>query len=178
MIVPQPRLLLSFAVVALPLAFAGAAWPEATRGCLAGALCFAILAAVDALRGARRLDGVTVKVPEVLRLSKDRAGALELRVRNPGGRKRDLRLAPAWPADVVASDADRLVVLPADAEWACLNWPCTGVRRGRHRLAQVWLEAVSPFGFWATRRSAAAACEFRVYPNLLADRRQRQIEEL
>lgn len=171
-LLPRPRLLLCFAVVTLPLALVGAVWPAAVEACVAGALLFALVAVADALRGGRRLEGIEVKPPEVLRLSKDRPGTVELRVRNPGARAGRLRLAPLWPAEVIAPEPDRLVALPDGAEWSSLTWPCTGVRRGRHRLERVWLEAISPLGLWAARRGVATRCELRVYPNLLHDRRQ------
>jgi len=172
MIVPEPRLLVWFATLAWPLALVGAAWPPATEACLALGLLFVLVAVVDLVAGQRRLEGLTVKFPEVVRLSKDREGALEVRLQNSGQRARNVRLAPGWPANITSPQTDQLVALPAGAEWARLNWACTGVRRGRHRLTRAWLEGVSPLGFWAARRGVPAACEFRVYPNLLADRRQ------
>jgi uncharacterized protein (DUF58 family) len=172
MVVPQPRLLTCFAAAALPLALVGAAWPAATEACLAGVLTLVLVAVVDLVQGLRQLDGLGVKFPEVVRLSKDRPGSVEIRLQNPSAKPRRLRLAPGWPTNIASPQSDQLIALPAGAEWARLEWACTGVRRGRHRLARAWLEAPSPLGFWAARRGVPAACEFRVYPNLLADRRQ------
>ena len=172
MIVPQTRLLTVFAAVTLPLALAGAAWPESAEAGLATGLLFLVVAAVDLVAGLRRLDGLGIELPAVVRLSKARPGLLEVRLQNPRQVAREVRIAPGWPAQVTSPQADQLVALPSGAEWARLQWPCTGLRRGRHQLSRVWMEGVSPLGFWAARRGLPTSCEFRVYPNLLADRRQ------
>jgi uncharacterized protein (DUF58 family) len=64
------------------------------------------------------------------------------------------------------------VLLPADAEQARLVWPVTPARRGNFRLRRAFLETASRLGFWVVRASVPVACEVRVYPNLLTERRK------
>src|SRR5262249_39840689 len=56
-------------------------------------------------------------------------------------------------------------------EWSRFQWPCTPRRRGNYRLERTHLEGASPLGFWAVRAAVPVACELRVYPNLLTERR-------
>jgi len=82
MIVPQSRLLLWVAIIVLPFAVVAAAVPEAAV--LAGLFIVAVvvLALLDAARAQASLDGIGLELPSVVRLAKDRAGAIEVQIKN------------------------------------------------------------------------------------------------
>ncbi len=77
-LVPNSRLLFWFAVVALPFSVLGALYPVAGPFAVVLIAGLVVLALVDAAVSYGRLDGIRVQLPEVLRLSKDRAGSIEV----------------------------------------------------------------------------------------------------
>src|SRR5881396_814404 len=82
MIVPRSSLLLWVSVVVLPFAAIAAVVPEAAvlSGLfIAGVVVVALL---DAALAQGRLEGISIELPAVVRLSKDREGAIEVHIKN------------------------------------------------------------------------------------------------
>ena len=171
MIVPQNRLLLWFALVVVPFALLGAIESAALVVSLACISGFLAVALGDAIAAGSVLNGISVELPEVVRASKDREAKLELRIRNERQKRRQLRLALAFPSAIDTVQEDVHVALPESSEWSRLSWPCVPRQRGRFALDAVHVEGSSPLGFWAVRRRLTARCEVRVYPNLFSDRK-------
>jgi uncharacterized protein (DUF58 family) len=170
-IVPQNRLLLWFALVVLPFALLGAIEPAAAAVSLGCIGVFVLLVLADAVGAGGGLRGIAVEFPEVIRMSKDREGKLELRICNERQRRTPVRFALALPRELESAQEDVSVALPAASEWSRLSWPCVPRQRGNYRLHEVHVEGGSRLGFWALRRVLPVNCEVRVYPNLLADRK-------
>ena len=171
MIVPQNRLLLWFALLAVPFVLLSAIEPAATLlsvGCI-GVFCLVVTA--DGVLAWSGLNGIDVKLPDVVRLSKDREAKLELRLRNEHQNRKRMRLALALPRAIESRQEDLQVELPGGSEWSRLSWPCVPRRRGSIVLDAVHVESASPLGFWAVRRKLSTRCEVRVYPNLFSDRK-------
>lgn len=171
MIVPRSRLLIWVAMVVLPFALLAAVEPGATLIALAFMGVFAFVVIVDAAGSSQTLGGVSVELPEVVRFSKDRAGKLELRIRNESQRPRTMRLAVPFPRQFVSETEELDLALPAGAEFSAASWDCRPVERGNFKLDAVYAEGQSPFGFWGVRRRLPVCCEVRVYPNLLSERK-------
>ncbi|MEN9575028.1 MAG: hypothetical protein RL514_2883 [Verrucomicrobiota bacterium] len=171
MIVPRTRLLTWFALLALPFATLAVALPEsaALTGGLAG--LFVLLALLDAVLGLGALDGLSVELPKVVRLSKNRPGELPLQVINLSQRQREVRLGLPFPRELASAHEDLTALLPAKAERAKLTWPFQPLKRGNYRLVECYLEAASPLGFWSVRGITPTDCEVRVYPNLVTERK-------
>jgi uncharacterized protein (DUF58 family) len=167
MIVPRSRLIFWVAVVTLPVALLSAAEPALATFSLFLVAVFAMAIIADAWRAAQNVAGLSIELPPVSRMTKNREGKLEVRIRNDATRQRSLRLALGWPSEIppVAEEMD--VALPADSQWSRLVWSCTPSERGVYRLQAAYVEGVSTFGFWAARRTVAVESEIRVYPNLL-----------
>src|SRR6266446_7696939 len=161
MILPQTRLLLWVSVVVLPFAL------------LAGLIIAAvvILALLDAVLAQGCLEGISIELPAVVRLSKDRAGAIEVHIKNEKQQSKRLRLGLPLPREIASPDEDLWTVLPAGSERSRLAWPCTPLKRGNYPLASCHLEAASPWGLWAVRARRSTRTEVRVYPNLLTERK-------
>jgi uncharacterized protein (DUF58 family) len=83
----------------------------------------------------------------------------------------ELRLGLPLPPALVAPEEDIRFRLAPDVERSRVSWNCRPVARGSHRLTRVCLEGESRLGFWAVRTRLAVSCEVRVYPNMLAERR-------
>ena len=171
MIVPQTRLLFWFAVTVLPFSALGAVYPEALLFSMVMIAGFLALALWDAARVCGKLDGISLEVPELLRVSKDRAAVIAVTVRNERRKSLRLRLGLALPRELQSPNEDVLVLLPDGAEAARLDWPCQPTRRGNYRVKKAFLETTSRLDFWAFRSAVPVRCEVRVYPNLLAERK-------
>jgi uncharacterized protein (DUF58 family) len=171
MIVPQTRLLFWFAVVALPFATLGMVYPAAWPVSAALLVGLALLVVLDAALGPGRIEGIVVRLPEVIRLSKDRPGTLEVQLRQATPRTRHLRVGLPLPPDIQSPTEELAVAVPAGAEWSRVEWPCTPRRRGQYRLQRACVESASPLGFWAVRAALPVDAQIRVYPNLLRERR-------
>jgi uncharacterized protein (DUF58 family) len=170
MIVPTHRLLFWTCVVVLPFSVLATTLPATTVLSVAFIAALLLLAVLDAGLGCGKLEGLTFDFPQVVRLSKDRAGVLEMRIRNTSQKARRLRLGLPMPEEVRCSMEETRVALPAGSEFSRLEWPCQPSRRGRYLLKKIFVERSSPLGFWDVRDSLPLTSEIRVYPNLLKDR--------
>jgi len=162
MLVPRNRLLFWFAVVVLPFVLLGAVEPAALNFSVLAIVAFVLLAVMDAFRGRSALAGISLALPAVARMSKEREGKLELRIHNPSQRPRALRLALALPREVESRDEDAQMLLPGDAEWSHFPWICRPRARGRFLLEIARIGSASPFGFWEVRETLPAKTEIRV----------------
>jgi uncharacterized protein (DUF58 family) len=124
----------------------------------------AAVAVVDLVRGQRRIEDISISLPENLRLTKNIAAALPVIIHNDSGVTTDFRLAIAMPDGIESPDLVRDISAPAGL--SRVDWPCTGTARGDHPIPHVHLEAASPLGLWAVRSASSTSCVLRVYPNL------------
>lgn len=132
--------------------------------------CLFVAAVVDALLAFRSLAGVEATLPPVVRMSRDRAAKVEVRIRNIEQGARTIRVGLAMPAEIESGVEDVTVALPEGSEYSRLTWGCIPRQRGKFLLDAVHLEGISPMGFWARRKRVGAKCELRAYPNLLTER--------
>jgi uncharacterized protein (DUF58 family) len=170
MIVPRNRLLSWAGLVLVPIALFAAVVPAAGPVCVLIVGSFALAVCADAWRARHSLAGIGIELPAVTRMSKDREGKLEVRIRNELSRSRTLRLAIDLPREVSAAVEDVHISLPAESQWSRLVWTCMPVRRGNYRIDSAYVEGVSSFGFWAARKKLSVQSEIRVYPNVIAER--------
>ncbi len=171
MIVPRPRLLICFALVVAPLAALGATVPRTLPFALAGIGLFAVLAAYDAWGVTGTLAAVTIELPQVVRLQREREGRINARIRNTGKEARTLRLGLAFPRYFTSPGEELVARLPEGSEFSLLDWICRPLRRGQYFLEQYFLETNSPFGLWAWREARETRCELRVYPDFIDERK-------
>ncbi|HEX4083857.1 MAG TPA: DUF58 domain-containing protein [Chthoniobacteraceae bacterium] len=171
MIVPRPRLLAWFAAVVLPLAFVASAFHPAAMAALCGIGAFALLAAYDALASRGSLATVSLELPPLVRLQREREGRIEARIRNIAKSARIVRLGLPFPSQLIAGSEDMAIELPADSEYSSVTWVCKPLQRGQYFLKRFYLETASPLGFWAVRATGPANCEVRVYPDFLDERK-------
>jgi uncharacterized protein (DUF58 family) len=168
MIVPASRLVWLTALVAPPAA--GLGFAAGGRPWLAGLLlaALALVVAGDAWFSRRRLNRLRVAPPALVRFVRGRTGLLALRIEHAPA---NIRIALALPEGLRTDEEARGLIWPAGAEAAALPWPITALRRGRFVIETCGVETTSRLGLWLVRRRLACACEVRVYPDLLAERR-------
>ena len=165
--IPSSRTIWLVALVGFPAATMSALSPASRP---IDAACLLIVAAIvgcDALLRGRALEGIRVELPPLVRMFKDRAG--EIHVRIHGGSARRVRIGMVVPDSFEAESEEQDVELPAGtgtSEFLC-KW--TPHRRGSYRVDAVYLEAPSPLGMWQVRRKDEVAMEIRVYPNMRRD---------
>jgi uncharacterized protein (DUF58 family) len=171
-LVPQTRLLFWVAMVMAPLSVLAVANEAGllVAGVGIGLILLAML--LDALRGMNALEGLSVELPPVVRLAKDRSGQMEVRVRNEKQTQRRLRIGLALPEQLGPEKEAERIVLPQGTEWSSVPWALRPRVRGKYIIHSAYIEVGSPFGFWAVRGSLPVKAELRVYPNLLTERRQ------
>jgi uncharacterized protein (DUF58 family) len=171
MIAPRSRLLFWTAVVVLPFAFVAAVAPSVAAISLVFMAGLLLVAIADAVGARKSLAGISVELPAVARMSKDREAKLELRIRNGPQRQRRLRVGLPWPRQIQTATEELDAILPAQSEWSRLAWPCTPLKRGNYQFDQAFVESASPLGLWAARKAVPVQSEIRVYPNLLGERK-------
>jgi uncharacterized protein (DUF58 family) len=171
MIVPRNRLILWTSLIVLPFAAVAptvpGAWPVSVV-CIGG---LAVMVIFDALSAPRRLAGVQVTLPQLVRLQKDQPGTLELHISNETQTDRRLRIGLALPPEIASSSDDRVTALAGGVALSRMEWPVTPTQRGQYFLDRAYLEVVSPLGFWSARKTQPARAELRVYPDLHSERK-------
>jgi uncharacterized protein (DUF58 family) len=130
-----------------------------------------VLVLVDAGLASGSLSGISVELPGLVRLSKDRDGNIDLQIRNKRQKTMRLRVGLAFPREIGSPYEDQLFVLPGESEFSRLRWPCRPIKRGHYLIQNALLEGESPFGFWSFRTTAPARTEIRVYPDLAVERK-------
>lgn len=171
MILPHSRLLFWVALLVTPGATLVGVMPQSAWPLIFLLVAFGGLVGFDALRARRALLGISVQVPEVVRLSKDRPGQIELLIRNEQEQARRVRLGLNLPTELQSFQDEMPTQLPAGTQFSRVAWECAPSRRGQYWLEACYLEALSPLGFWAWRATAPLNTEVRVYPDVLRDRR-------
>ena len=168
MIVPTSRLLF-WAAGMLPVVAAGAALPGAGRASLVLLALWLVLVLADVLAAGSRTRNVKASLPELVRLSKDRDGEINLKLEHENVKARRIRIGLPFPREIESREPVVTVDLPKNAPASHLAWSCLPKKRGRYFLENCYLEGTSPLGFWAHRRTVPVFSELRVYPNLLAE---------
>src|ERR1035441_337527 len=115
MMVPSQRLLLLAAVVALPLATAAGFVPGLEIPCAATLALWALVVALDAVRGRLRLDSLIASAPPVVRLTKDVPARLPITIASRLKEPVPIRLSVATPPGVPSATFAEETVVPAGA---------------------------------------------------------------
>lgn len=152
------------AAVALPLAALAGMYPAATLPCGIALAACALAAAIDAAGALRRIRGIEIRTPKLLRLTKDVAAAVPVTVEHHGAGTAALRLGVNLPAGIETDSPVLDIAAPPGA--STVDWPCTGRARGEHTLGEIHVEAGSPLGLWSIRQARPVELSLRVYPNL------------
>jgi len=171
MLVPRTRLILWTALIAVPLTTLAGVLPDAAPLAFISITVLLIVALLDAALAFRSLEGLGLSCAETVRLSKDRAGGIELRFWSTAANHRRLRIGLPLPRVVESPQEDLVVEVPGQNQISRINWPCTPRQRGRFALARCHVEGASPLGFWSARAAMPLQTELRVYPDLLGERK-------
>jgi uncharacterized protein (DUF58 family) len=166
MIVPRNRLIIWSGIVLLPCSLAGALYQTAAVSAVTVIAVYFLLVMMDGISASRRLRGIQVQLPELVRLCKDREGVIELRFTNTTSGTRRIRVGLPLPAEISSSSESFVALLPQGAQNSLLPLRCTPKKRGRYSITSCYIEGGSSLGLWAMRSTAAIQSELRVYPGL------------
>ena len=164
MTVPSQRLIWLAALAAVPAATVAGLAPAWALPCDALLGLCALVAALDAVLGLRRIARIHLRAPQLIRATKDIAITVPITIVNTSPDSLPVRVAAGMPEGVSSSRAVESVAAPRGE--SRIDWPCTGVARGDHDLRDLDVETASPLGFWSVRASRPLQCALRVYPNL------------
>ena len=170
MIAPKSRLLWWTALLLIPAATFAGVFPNAALPLGLGLAVFVIVAMIDAIGSKKRLKGIRVFLPEIVRLTKERPGPIQVRFENAGLRPMRLRFGLPLPQEITSSQAEVFLTLPAETLNSRVDLDLVGHMRGRFVIEQCFGEAPSPLGLWGRRRAFAVQSEIRVYPDLTSER--------
>jgi uncharacterized protein (DUF58 family) len=166
MMVPRIPLILFSALVLFPAAYwlnrgPGTAFPAAVA-----ILAWAAIVLWDALAGRGPIRALQIGIAQVIRMTAERPGRIDLTLRKPTAMKSTLRLGLALPQTIQSDQTDLIVRLQSDQEAYKVSWPCMPLQRGRFALTRGHVECSSWLGLWAFRRRFDLDSELRAYPNL------------
>ena len=171
MIVPRNRLILWSGIVILPCSLIGAVFQTAAASAATVIALYFLLVIIDGISASNCLRGIEVKMPELVRLCKDREGAIELSFTNINSGTKRLRVGLPLPAEISSPSEYFTASLPRGAQNSLFTFICTPQKRGRYSINTCYLEGSSSLGMWAMRSAAAVNSEIRVYPGLLSEQK-------
>jgi uncharacterized protein (DUF58 family) len=173
MILPTNRLILWTGIALAPVAALTGAVSSYAALFLAGiAVIFISMVVIDAALAFGRLDGISVELPEIVRLSKGRQADISVRIGNDKGKLSEIRIGLPFSAEIISAEKDMLVALPAKNEFSFIKWPCRAVERGKSQLDRCYLAVSSPLAFWTLQGNMPIDTEIRVYPDLFRDKKE------
>jgi len=97
---------------------------------------------------------------------------MTLSIDNKDIRLQQLRLGLAFPRQIYSPNQDLVTELPSETTSSLVYWPFKALKQGLYLLENCYLETPSRLGLWALRRVEVTRAEFRVYPDLLRDRKK------
>jgi uncharacterized protein (DUF58 family) len=166
MIVPRNRLIVWSGIVLLPCSLIGALYQTADVSAVTVITIYFLVVMMDGISASHSLRGIQVHLPELVRLCKDREGAIELRFTNTISGSKRIRVGLALPAELSSPSESFVASLPQGAQNSLITLRCTPKKRGRYSITTCHIEGGSSLGLWAMRSSVAVHSELRVYPGL------------
>jgi uncharacterized protein (DUF58 family) len=130
-----------------------------------------VVALIDVFRSRRRLEGISVMPPEVVRVSKGRESNFTLQIENNKRIVRHIRMGFAFPPEIYTPAVELNIAMQEDNPDSSIDWLIMGLKQGRYAVDRCYLEAASSWGFWSVRSALRIYMEIRVYPNLFDERK-------
>lgn len=169
MIVPRNKLILWAGIVLLPATLLAAAQPAFAPAMIGIGAAFVAFAALDAVLAVGSLNAISVELPDLVRLSRDRKADILVTVKNQAEQATPIRIGLDFPLEFEPEARELPIVAPADMPSSAFRWYCTPRRRGTYRFTRCYIERSSKLGLWDYRKTCTSPMEVRVYPNLLKE---------
>jgi uncharacterized protein (DUF58 family) len=170
MISPRPPLLFLAALVCLPAWTILVAAPAYAPAAALVLICCFLIATIDAAFLQPDFSVLRIALPPIARFSKGRAGEIVIKCSNGSASGRRFRMGLPFPRQIKVEVNEFDVDLdPAGAQTFTIG--CRPIQRGQFFLRKCYVRGASRWRLWNVRREFPVSSELRVYPNLLADRR-------
>src|SRR5690242_8119866 len=134
MLVPRSRLMWWSALLVVPFATVAGVLPNLAPFAVPLICAFVVAVLFDALFAFRSVNGFGIECAETVRLSKDRAGEIELHFKNDAPANRLLRFGLPLPREIESPEENMLVEIPGAGKTSRAGWACTPRRRGKYPL--------------------------------------------
>lgn len=172
MIAPTNRLIVWTGIVFIPFA-ALVAVVKPTVALIMSVLAgfFLLLVIIDAISAFSRLNGISIELPDIIRLSKGKKGEIPVRISNNGNKLKEIQIGFVFSPEILSAAVSMVVELSGDSELSSVTWQCRALRRGRSFLHLCYLRALSPLTFWTCRKKTPIRSEIRIYPGLFHERK-------
>lgn len=168
---PSGRLLWLAALVLFPCCALPAIVPHGVAFLFIAILFVAAFAVADLLQSVRRLSGLTISLPPVIRafLNEEQTFAIELH-RSSAARNvpRRVRVAVALPTGIEPVIDDLLIGVPDPGQRVAAEMNLRSAHRGEYPIANVFAGAPSLFALWQLRRTVPVQSRILVQPALAA----------
>src|SRR5690242_15286479 len=165
MILPSRGLLLVTGFAIVPLCTAFTLLPQFGAVWLGVALAAVSILVVDAALGVTAVRHVSLSIPAVLELTRNRPAAVDLSLVNGSNKPLSGSFAVAFPSEISGASEVYSLSIPARGN-SIHRLDLTANRRGRFAVESCSFQLVSPLHLWLARRTCALNCEIQVYPNL------------
>lgn len=170
MISPRGRLVLLATLIVLPALTIPGLAPSLLLPALILIIAAVLLAISDAVLFAPKFSNVRLAAPESVRLSKNREGKFSIRFIFEGSGAAEFLAGFPFPEEIGAAET-RCVFKFDQPGQQTHEVTCKPAQRGRFLLQNCFVQTSSRLGFWNFRRAFPLQTEFRVYPDLLSERR-------
>ena len=136
---------------------------------LAAILTVIGISLVDAILSLGGTKGLEIRLPGIVRLTRDREGSFPVEIGNQKQHSKTVLLGIPFPPEIRGQQEEIPVFVPEGAAFSRLFVNCTASKRGKYRLRHSYLEIESPLRLWQARFRLETPAEIRVYPNLLEE---------
>lgn len=172
MITPTNRLIIWTGIVFIPFsAMIAIAQPVVAVIVSLFALLFFLTVIADAFFSFGRLNGISIELPDIIRLSNGKEAEIPVHITNKGNMLKEIQIGFSFPPEMLSASVDMVIELPPDNELSSITWPCRTIRRGRSILNTCYLRTLSPLTFWNYRKKSQVNSEIRIYPDLFSDKK-------
>ena len=169
--VPTTKLIIWAGLILIPVSVLAALKPIVSRPGIGLGVGLLVWIIIDATISRKLLAGISVAMPQVVRLSVGRDSEMSLAIESDSNRVRHLRLGLNFPGELVSPYPDLTAKLPEESSYSIVTWPFKALKQGLYLMENCYLETTSRMGFWSLRRTEAARSEVRVYPDIFRERK-------
>jgi len=172
MIAPLPGLVGWGTAIVLPLTILSTLLPGWRTLTLPPIALFVVVALLDLLWNWRKHRDLEFVVSDAIRTIAGRSFPLSLHLAAPPAHSGIIRTALALPSSLSMTTGDTVLKLQSKELPPAVALELRAEARGIFIVSQLFVDWVSPLGWWIYRERQAISCEIRVYPDLTIEGRQ------
>jgi len=129
------------------------------------------IAVLDAQRASARAVGLAARLVDGQRQTKDVAATVVVEVQPGTAAGLSARAGLRFPSSMECQTPIANLRLSESDRTTLISWEITPRVRGKHLVSTLYLEIPSPLGLWLFHVALPLDATFRVFPNLLRERR-------